>query len=301
MGVKDTAKNKIEIRLLDSFGERLFQGILRDEDDYKTADFRKTFPGLVVDAGADSDCVYGFLLNDTACMIRIYYHINTTSRQEKTMNFNVNQYGSFYNMSNDNSRLMPPYTQAPMPFNSKTAAVHSSLTGDKGIITSGSTPIFARLEFPHLNDLLWLGQTIVIKQAILYVRPVQQSFDTIPLPPKLNLYQFEPTSNSLIGNALSLGPNMGAQNGNLPEKYQYIQSPDFPQYTFDITNFISNQLGKAGHEKWALSILISNDTNERDNTVQRLVFGNQNYWYKNESQSRENRIKLEITYAVYND
>ena len=300
-GVKDLANNEVEIKLPDSFGERLFQGIVRDEDDYKTADFKKTFSGLAVYAGDASDCVYGVLLNDTACMVRIYYHINTTSREDKTMTFAANQFESFYHMTNDNSRLLPPYTQAPTTFDSKTDPVLSSLMGNVGVITSGSTPVFARLEFPHLNNLFWLGQIVKIKQAILYVRPVQESFDIVPLPTRLNLFEFESTSSTMIGSALSLGPNMGPQNGNLPENYRYIQRPDFPQYTFDITNFISNELGKSGHEKRALSLLISNDTRERENTIQRLVFGNQNFWLNNENQSRENRIQLEITYAVYND
>jgi len=271
-------------------------GIVRDEEDYRAINFRNTFSGLAIEAGADSDCVFGFFVNDTACMVRIYYHVSSTSRQERTMTFSANQFNSFYSMTHDMAKL----TDIPAPFDTKSAPAPTSLTDNMGIVTAGNSPIFARLEFPYLNELLLLGQIVKIQSAILYIRPVHRSFDTIPLPPRLNLFQFDPTSNSPIGSALTTGgSNPGAQFGNLPENYHRIESPNFPQYRFDVTGFISNQLGRTGHEKWALSLLVPNDT--RENTIQRLVFGDQNFWFRSENQSRENRIKIEIKYTIYND
>ena len=298
MPVLDLQNNEIEIKLPGSFGRALFQGILRDDEEYRQPDFHKTFPGLAVVAGDRSNCVYGILLNDTSCMIRIYYHISTTSREEKKMTFTVNQFNSFYNKENDLAKLPPD-------MDSRSAPIPSSQTGNRGIITSGSTPIFTRLEFPHLNELLWLGQVVSIKRATLYVRPVQHTFDTIPLPASLNVYYFDPTSNLPMGSAIRPpsvggGVSSGPQHGSLPANYRNIQSPDLVQYTFDITDFIAGQLGRVGHEKWALSLLIAD--NERDNTIQRFVFGDQNFWWHDdERQSMDNRIKLEVTYEVYNE
>jgi hypothetical protein len=125
----------------------------------------------------------------------------------------------------------------------------------------------------------------------------------VPLPPKLNLYYFNPQENVPMGSAIrppSAGnTNTGAMDGSLPQNYQNMQSPNFPQYTFDVTDFISDQYGKRGSNKWALSLLIPDDA--RENTLQRLVFGDQNFYYRSEVQSRDNRIKLEIIYIVYND
>jgi len=294
--VKNIQNNEFEVRLPNSFGKWLFQGILRDDDDFKTDKFLKTFPGLSVSPGTGSDCVHGLNLQDSACMIRIYYHINTTYKEEKTMTFRSNPYNCFYNLNNDKENL-PHY-------NSKSDPVPSTQAGmnNKGVIMSG-TPMYTRLEFPYLNELLWLGQIVKIKKATLYVRPIQRSFDVIPLPPKLNLYYFDPTSNTPLSSAIkppsSGNQNIGPQDGNLPQNYHLIQSPEFPQYTFDVTDFIASQLGKSGYNKWALSLLIPDDA--RESTLQRLVFGDQNYWYKNENQSRDNRIKLELIYVVYND
>jgi len=293
--VKDIKNNALEVKLSDSFGEWLFQGIVRGDDEFKGSDFLKTFPGLSVSAGTGSACIHGLNIVDTACMVRIYYHLYTTDKQEKKIEFKANSYNSFYHLTVDRKESLR-YTAKDDP-------VSSNLTDDKGVIMAG-LPMFVRLEFPHLNELPWLGQMVRIQKATLYVRPVQRSFDTIPLPPKLNLYYFNPRENRREGTGIkppSMGnnPNAGPQDGNLPENYQNLQSPNFPQYSFDVTDFIANQIGKSGYEKWALSLLIPDGL--RETSLQRLVFGNQNFWYKNEMQSRDNRIKLEVVYVVYND
>jgi len=292
--VNNIQNNEFEVKLPDNFGEWLFDGILKSDVEFQGSDYLKTFSGLSVSAGTGSACIHGLNIQDSACMIRIYYHITTSSKQEKQMTFKANPNNSFCNLLCDKKELLQ-YTTKDDP-------VPSSETGDMGYIMSGF-PMFVRLEFPHLKELLWLGQIVKIQKATLYVRPVQHSFDTVPLPPKLNLYYFNPRENKPMGSAIrppSMGnTNQGAMNGNLPANYQALQSPLFPQYTFDVTDFIASQLEATGYDKWALSLLISDDA--RENTLQRLVFGNQNFWYKNEMQSRDNRIKLEVVYLVYND
>lgn len=298
--------NEFEIKLPREFGERLFQGILKGDDNYNSENFLKTFPGLSVTAGTGSDCVHGLNLSDTACMIRIYYHVSTSYKEEKTLTFKSNPINSFYHIDSDRAKL--PF------YNMKSDPVSSTLTGNRGIIMSGSTPMYVRLEFPHLNNLLWLSESRIVKiqKATLYLRPIRHSFDTVPLPPRLNVFYFDPTSNTPLSSAIkppSMGnQNVGPQTGNLPEDYDNIQRPDFPQYSFDVTDFIASQLGKTGYNKWALSLVIPpapNETNARssisENTLQRLVFGDQKYWYRTEHLSKENQIKLEVTYVVYND
>ena len=290
-----TKKNKdFEITLPKSFGEWLFKGSLNNEDAFNSSNFLKTFPGLFIGAGTASDCIHGLAITDSTCMLRIYYHVNSTNRENKTVNFKVNQGNSFYHLDNDKSEL-PPY-------NSKSDPMPSSKTGDGiGVIMSGA-PMYARLEFPHLNELFSLGQIVRIQNATLYVRPVHYSFNTVPLPPKLNIYYFDPTSNTPLSSAIRLpgsDQNAGAQDGGLPEGYQYIQKPYFPQYSFNVTDFISSQLGAVGYNKWALCLVIPQDS--RENTLQRMVFGDQKFWFLSDNQSRDNRIRLEITYVAYNE
>jgi len=298
--VKDIKNNEFEVKLPDDFGEWLFDGILRGDDEFKGEDYLKTFSGLSVGSGTGSACVHGLNIQDTACMIRIYYHVNTTSKQERKMEFKANPYNSFCNLHCDRID--------PLQYTSKDDPVPSSETNDMGVIMSGF-PMFVRLEFPYLNELKWLGQIVKIQKATLYVRPVQRSFDIVPLPPKLNLYYFNPRENKREGTAIrppSMGnSNVGPMDGNLPANYQSLPNPYLPQYTFDVTDYIADQIGATGYNRWALSLLIPDASSSPEANygiaIQRLVFGNQNYWYKNELQSRDNRIKLEVIYIVYND
>ncbi|MDR1197410.1 MAG: DUF4270 domain-containing protein [Prevotellaceae bacterium] len=292
--LKVREQKNFEVRLPDSFGKWLFQGILRSEEAFNTDNYLKTFPGLAISAGTGSNCVHGLTITDSTCIVRIHYHVNSTDRTEKKMNFVVNQANSFYNLNNDKAKLPS--------CNAKSDPIPSSQTGNKGIVMSGSTPMYARLEFPHLNQLSLLGQIVKIQKATLYVRPIRHLYDTVPLPPKLNMYYFDPTSNIILSSAIKLpgsSSTSNTQSGNLPENYQYIQSPNFPQYTFDVTDFMSSQLGKIGYDKWALSLAIPDDS--RETTLQRLVFSDQKFWYGSDSQSENNRIRLEVTCVIYND
>ncbi len=290
-------KQEAEIKLPKSFGQWLFKGIVFNDDAFNSDNYLRTFPGLSIASGTGSNCVNGYMLQDSACMIRIYYHITTTEKTDKKMEFKANASKSFYSMNNDKSQL-PKY-------NSKSDPVPSSQTGHKGIIMSG-TPMYARLEFPYLNNLLALFEIVNIKDAWLYVSPIRRTYDTIPLPPELNIYYFDPTSNTPLSSAIrppGSSTNTGAQNGSLPADYQYLQSPDFPQYKFNVTDFISSQLGKSGYNKWAISLLIpegNQNGSPLNNSLQRLVFGDQKYEYIGNAPSADNQIELQVTYVVYN-
>jgi hypothetical protein len=292
--IKVHKQESFEITLPRSFGEQLFQGILKNEDAYSTDQYLKTFPGLTISAGEESNCVHGLAITDTTCMIRIYYHVSTTHKEDKTMTFKANSANSFYRLTSDRAKL--PW------YHTKSDPISSQKTGNRGVVMSG-IPLYARLEFPHLNEFLLTGQIVTIQKATLYIRPIYHSYDTVPLPPQLNIYSFDPTSNTPLSDAIrpsGNNANSASQTGNLPIDYQNIPWPHFPQYTFDVTDFISSQLGKVGYNKWALSLVVPTDS--RETTLRRMVFGDQRYPYgKNDSQTMNNRIKLEITYVIYND
>ncbi len=280
-------KPSIEVRLPDEFGMWLFDGICQNEVEFDKDNYLNTFPGLSVSSGSGSNCVFGYMLQDTTCMIRIYYHINTSFKEEKTMTFKANPMKSFYNMT-DNKAYLPPYT-------TKSDPVPSEETGNKGILMSGF-PMYARLDFPYLNNFLGLGEIVKIQNATLIVYPVYHSYDTVPLPPTLNLYEHDPTSDTPTGAVQDV--NGKSLDGNL----SYYINTQYPHYEFDVTNFIYAQLGQVGYNKKALSITIPRDSpdNSISNTMQRLVFGNQEYWYESEGQSKKNRIQLKVTYVTYN-
>jgi hypothetical protein len=300
-------KEEIELKLPSHFGEKLFKGILNEENDYHPDNYIETFPGLSIGAGSKSSCVFGFGVNDTSCIIRVYYSISTTTKEQKKMEFKPNDREKkyFYQFESERKKL----ADYDLTYTSQDEPVPSSETRNMGIVMSG-TPMYTRLEFPYLNNLVSLAEIVTIKEATLFIRPVLGTYDTIPLPPALNLFYFDPTTYDLTGidrdnrrqkgEALSERSAYGQQalSGNLPSNYRQIL---YPYYSFNITDFISSQLGKWGRDIRYLHVGIP-DASE-PNTIQRLLFGDQQYEFppNRNLASSENRVQLRIVYITYNE
>jgi hypothetical protein len=286
------AKEPIEIKLPDRLGMMLFDGILNQEpymDDNEN--FVEAFPGISITAGHEGNCVYGFGVNDTSsCMIRIYYHVSSTFRTDKQMTFRPNTSKQFNSLQNEKLPGLPSASEdGPIP---------SVKTYQKGFLMSG-TPLSVRIEFPYLNNFLNLSEVFKIKQAILIVRPVYDTYDTVPLPAELNLYGHHPISNDLaaISQGLSANQPLTSGSGNTEQILTGNLSMHYPNYEFDITNFVTSQLGKAGYDKRDLRLVLPESL--ENTSLQRLVFGDQQFWYKSEGQSRDNQIQLKVTYVTY--
>ena len=287
--MRPNMKEEVEIKLDKVFGESLFKGIRDSDLDYDSENFLTTFPGLSISAGSKSCCVYGFGVNDTSCFIRIYYSVSSTTKEQKTMEFKPNLSKLFYQYISEKLPDLEDLNKSdPKP---------SHKTRNMGILMTG-TPMYTRIEFPYLNNFLHLAETVVIKEAILYIRPVYKSYDTIPLPPKLNLFYHDPAYYERKGTVLSSRSASGgsqALTGNLPENWRYQQ---YPCYSFDITDYIASQYDQWGYNKRDLNIAIPED--DEATTIQRLLFGNQKFKYLGNIPDIENQVQLKIVYLTYN-
>jgi hypothetical protein len=294
--IKVGAHQEVGIRLPDEFGKKLFSGIIDDKIEYNTDNYLKTFPGLAIEqSNATEACIYGFSANDTACVVRIHYHVTGgTDVIYKTMDFKANtskQFNQFQEILNVGSNL---------PTTSKDDPVSTGKTNNMGFVMTGGIPLYTRLDFPSINELLIYGEIVLIEKARLIVRPVRHSYDVVPLPPQLYLYEHNPT-NDWMGNALSVqvSSSVSYLNGNLAGKNQAVHEEYY--YDYDLTTFISSQLGAIGYDKIALRIDITSPVSTAADLFQRVVFGDQNFFYKSEAQSKDNQIMLEITYSIYNE
>lgn len=293
--MKTGKKERFEIRLPDAFGEYLFQGIRYNEDYMNADNYLKTFPGLSVVGAPGSECVHGLNASDTTCMVRIYYHITTSYKEDKTMDFKVSNTSPKYYFRLQSVRL------PDLQINSKDDPKPSSQTRNMGFVMSGA-PLSVRIEFPSLNNLVKLSEIVMIKNAELIIYPIQYSYETVPLPPKLQLFIYDPTKGiteqQMYQNTDPLTGRRDTPDGSLSPNYRYVQHP---YYSFNITDFISGQLGREGYNKHALTVAIPVDNYGEQVSLQRFVFGDQSYWYKNETQSNFNRIQLKVTYVTYNE
>ncbi|MDR0714817.1 MAG: DUF4270 domain-containing protein [Bacteroidales bacterium] len=293
--MKGPSQKEVEIRLPDVFGEELFDGIIKNRENMNTDNYLKTFPGLAITPASGNSCIYAYSITDSTCQIRIHYRISESGDlTDKVMTFKANPAKQFNHLE---TTLLPD-----LPVGSKTDPVPTSKTHNKGFILSGGSPLYTRLDFPRLDYLQTLGEIVVIENARLIVRPVHHSYETVPLPPELNLYEHNPV-NDERGSALTQLTAGSTQpttmTGNLNNAGKNKNNHEECYYDFTITDFIASQIGVSEYGKVALSIDIP--TSEVSNAFRRLVFGDRNFFYKTEVQSKENQIMLEITYSIYNE
>ncbi|MDR2040122.1 MAG: DUF4270 domain-containing protein [Bacteroidales bacterium] len=281
-------KKEVEIRLPDAFGEKLFLGIRDDAIEMDPENYLETFPGLALEPGNNpGTSIYNYLVTDTACMVRIYYRRTGNNELEAdTMNFTANTSKHFYNYRTSLKNNLPD--------NSKDDPIPTSQTGNMGFVSSAPL-LYTRIEFPSLNNLLPLGEIIVIESAKLIIRPVYNTYDTVPLPPQLFLYLHDPLNDSRNTTALQ-DAGGSTMNGNLSGKNKFDRENYY--YDFDLSSFIYDQVGKDGYYKYALSLDVPDVASSK---FQRFIFGDQHFFYKNDGQSKENQISLEITYSIYNE
>ncbi|MDR1673352.1 MAG: DUF4270 domain-containing protein [Bacteroidales bacterium] len=320
--IKGPSQKEVEIRLPDNFGERLFSGIIKDEDEWKGEEYLKTFPGFAIERGVgDNSCIYGFSVTDSTCMIRIYYRVTGTVSTEygivgvaqKTMEFKANNSTQFnqYDITLDNSVAGID----KLPVNSKSDAVSTGQTAHKGIILRGPLPLYTRIDFPSLNRLLDYGEIVLIERARLIIRPVRHSYDdNVPLPEELRLFEHNPSNDSRGSyNYLTMQASTGAValTGNLNGTGKDKNVHELCYYDFDITNFITSQLGATVYDQLSLSVDFPDPPGNpssayvaysKSNTpFQRLIFGDQDFFYKSEEQSKDNQIMLELVYSIYHE
>jgi hypothetical protein len=293
--MKGPAQREVAIRLPNAFGEELFWGILKNEEKMNADNYLKTFPGIAIVPAAGNSCIYAYSVTDSTCQIRLHYRISESGDlTDKVMTFKANPAKQFNHLE---TALLPN-----LPVGSKADPVSTSNTRNMGFILSGGSGLYTRLDFPGLDHLQTLGEIVVIENAKLIVRPVHHSYDTVPLPAELNLYQHNPVNDargSELQHLAAGSSQLTTMTGDLNAAGKNKNVHEDCYYDFTITDFIASQIGAFDYGKMALSIDIP--TSRESDSFQRLVFGDRNFFYKTETQSRENRIMLEITYSIYNE
>ncbi|MDR3094686.1 MAG: DUF4270 domain-containing protein [Bacteroidales bacterium] len=279
------AQKEIAVRLPNEFGEQLFTGIRKEMPEMSVDNYLKTFPGLAIEPRPGNNCIYTYSVEDTTCRIQIHYTISTgTDIVEKVMTFNANKYKQFNHLT---TQLLPD-----LPRGSKAAPVGTGKTRHRGFVMTGAAPLYTRIDFPGIERLPPLGELVVIEQANLIIRPVVHTYDTVPLPPTLNLYQHNSTNN-LRGSVLSATGTSTAMNGNLNQNGGY--------YNFDITDYITSQVSAVGYDRFSICLDFPESTSSDSYPFQRMVFGDQNFFHQSPPISAESQISLQITYSIYNE
>lgn len=281
---KDTWANDstIEIRLPDTFGQELIRMMQSQSDTLDTTEkFQEYFfRGFKIAAGKTDDAtVSGFTVGSTSPIIRLYYHTYGVGPTEKTLDIAPTTSTAFSHIENDRSAT----NLAPLTY--KNRSIVSTETNNKAYL-QGLTGLYVKMNFPHINNLLQIGKFVNIASAYLYIYPTSDSYSTfIPLPKSLTLNYLDEN-----GKALDIyvdSDKTAVQSGSLTQNPIYENGT---YYAFDISSYITSELGAVGVNKTMLQLDLSDD--DSSGTFKSLVFG--------DSKNSDKKIKL-LIYFVVND
>ncbi len=272
----------LELRLPDEFGLELFSLMQAQSDVLETyTNFQTYFKGIKISPGTDNDAaVNSFVVDEDYPVIRFYYSIlGASSLEEKQIDLTVNTSTAFSQIESDRSNT-------PLESLNRNNPLTSKETENK-VYLQGLTGLYTKISFPDLNDILKLGDYVILSSAVLYVYPVLGTYnDFTPLPANLALNYLNES-----GKAIDIYADPSTttvQSGSLVEDDIYNKNT---YYAFDVTSYLQYELDLIGVYKSPLQLSL--DDTDRNNTLKSLVLGDSSF------SNEENRVKLIIHVVVY--
>lgn len=151
----------------------------------------------------------------------------------------------------------------------------------------GLTGYYNQLEFPYLNELQDMGQIVSIESATLYLYPLAGSYNqTNQLPEDIRLYITN--ENNVLEDYVYGSDGVTVQTGN--PTVDEVSGRD-TYYSFDLTEFIRNNLGTWGINRQKL--LLNMNSSDAATTFNQVIFTN--------DPDNERQCRLDIRFKTYNE
>lgn len=272
--------DSVSIRLPDEFGSDLFEKMkVFDESVFGSQErFSSYLPGFALTAGDDNRNVLSFTVSeDSSMLLKIYYHYSTWVKTQGIITIKPLPTKCFYGVVTDRSGT---------PFEDLAAVkeLPSSQSGNM-VLIQALTGSYLKIEIPHLNDLLQLGDFSTVTAGALVIYPVKGSFSKLnPLPTNLSMYVSD--ENNVTQGYITTYSGESLQTGNLVTDELFGIDT---YYTYDITSFLQGQLGAFGIYKRNLKLTVPED--KLATSLNTLVAGDMSH--------PKNKIKLKISYLIY--
>ncbi len=272
--------DSISVRLPDDLGMDLFEKLkVFDESVMGSQErFSDYLPGLALTPGEDNKNVLAFSISEDSSMIlRVYYHYSTWVKTQGYITIKPLPTKCFYGVATDRSGT-------PFEDLSSDKELPSSQSGNM-VLVQALTGSYIKIEFPHLNNLLQLGDFSTITAGALIIYPVKGSFsEIVPLPTNLSMYVSD--ENNVTQGYITSYSGESLQTGDLVTDELFGIDT---YYTYDITSFLQDQLGAFGIYKRNLKLTVPED--KLATSLNTLVAGDMLH--------PKNRIKLKISYLIY--
>jgi len=246
------SKDVISTHLSLDLGDELLE-ILKSDQSSSTAeeDFVESFKGIVFEPYMGKSIV-GFGVNDTSMILKLYYHIPTEVENES-------QQVNFYPYETDRRfTQIVSIWEGTLTEHVGLSPISSEETGGNSFI-QGGTGIVTRLDFPSLNELMKLRKNVQVVKAELIVTP--EYSDASTLPASLNLY-YTNKFNDFLQEFTTTDDTALDGNLNIDDV-----DPSNTTYSWDITSYVLNVLGKNTSNLNGLLIVPENYTTGFDHVA----------------------------------
>lgn len=282
--IRPTLDSVYDIKIDDAIGKDLFNRVYNKLPSVTNQDqFTEWFPGLCIKPGANSQ-VINSLRADDSLSLRLYYHVSGNTYDWKSVDFPMYDASSQFN-----------HVDFTRPTGSPLAGLtpNSDLSTNKVLAENANnvtyvqplTNVVTRIDFPYLKQFNQTAKFWKIMRATLTVKPVRATYlYPFELPAKLTLVSLN-AGNSVTDSITN--PSTGAvQTGNLVTDYVYNTGTE---YTYDITNYVINQIGATDATTRGLGLMTPGSTGLSN--FDRLVLGGPNH--------NVNPIEFKIYYLLY--
>ena len=272
--------NKIDtlsIKLDNIYGKTLFNKI-KDNEINNDEEFLEEYKGLMIRAGETNTSILGFSTNSK---MKIYYTIDNGvefESEEKIINFQINPTYSFNHIESNNEGTVIEDLHGSLKI------LPSYETNDKSFVQSG-TGITSRIDIPYLETLNDIPGDGVVLDAFLKISLKQNSnSQTIQTRDSLQL--------KIVNHKSEIIDDLLNYDGNTVIGIVEEENSEYSitTYNFPIRSFLDMKFANAKPENLFLIISPPN----YNSSVDRYIF-------EGENAINDKKIKLEITYAIYNE
>ncbi|MDF9829433.1 DUF4270 family protein [Parabacteroides sp. PF5-6] len=268
--------SRFEIRLSDTLGEDLLTRFhARDPFVTETDWFEDYFRGitLIPETGSNHSII-AYAVRDTFATLTLRYHEMDAFETAHELMFTPKTSTQFNHLEQD-------YSQTPL--DPSQTVIPSEDMENKGLLMAG-IGWYTTLEFPHLNEILQMGERVDIQQAILQVYPDFDTYGGYNLLPD-STYLYIADENNVVTDAVKDYLGEEVQSGTLVEDELFWENTC---YYFDVTSFMQDELGTLGQNKHKLQLVF--DATDYTSTVKNLTIYDQ---------KGKKPIVLQLTYSIY--
>lgn len=283
--IRPTIDSVYGIKISDVIGQDLFNKVYNKLPTVTNqTQFSQYFPGLCIRPGANSHVITP-LRADDSLSLRLYYHVDGATALWKSIDFPMYDATSQFNHVDFTRPAGSPLAgltpNSDLATNKLPAENANNLTYVQPL-----TNVVTRIDFPYLRQFSQTAKFYKVMRATLTVKPVRNTYVyPFELPSKLTLVRLN------AGNAVTdsvTNPSTGAvQTGNLVTDYVYNLGTE---YTYDITNYVINQIASNDNTTRGLGLMIPGATGLSH--FDRVILGG--------PYNEINPVQLKVYYLLYN-